>query len=60
MKAAPNICQDCGKVIPYGTAAWGGRGVCGPCRSRRAYVAAKKLAKDTGRTFGSKTHGKAL
>lgn len=55
-----NVCQDCDDPIPYGSTAWGGAGVCAKCRSKRAYVAAKKLAKETGRTHGSKTHGKAL
>jgi len=57
---AENRCQDCGSTIPYASTAWGGRGVCASCRSKRAYLAAKKLAKETGRTHGSKTHGKAL
>lgn len=56
---AATICQDCGKEVPYGSG-WGGRGVCTKCRAQRACNAAKKLANETGRTYGSKTHGKAL
>jgi len=59
MTSTPTLCQDCGEKVPYGSG-WGGRGVCTKCRSKRAYLAAKKLAKETGRTHGSKTHGKAL